>query len=63
MAAEESLRKKPGPRPSVTGAAVKTTMKIRRHLWLRAKKRALDRGTDLAVIVNEALEAYLRGGR
>ncbi len=48
-------RTKPGRRPSVTGDVVKTSVKIRRSLWLRARKVALERGTDLAVIVNEAL--------
>jgi hypothetical protein len=56
-------RIKPGPKPSITGDVVKTTFKIRRPLWLRAHKLALDRGTDLATLVNEALEQYLKGTR
>jgi hypothetical protein len=56
-------KRKPGPRPSITGDVVKTTFKLRRPLWLRAHKLALDRGTDLATIVNEALAAYLKGAR
>lgn len=54
---------KPGPKPSITGDVVKTTFKIRRPLWVRAHKLALDRRTDLATIVNEALEQYLKGAR
>jgi hypothetical protein len=56
-------RIKPGPKPSITGDVVKTTFKIRRTLWVRAHKLALDRGTDLATVVNEALEQYLKGAR
>jgi hypothetical protein len=40
---------------------VKTSLKIRRPLWVKARKLAIDRDTDLAVIVNDALAAYLRG--
>ncbi len=54
--------KRPGPRPSVVGDVAKTSVKIRRPLWLRARRLALARGTDLAVIINEALAAYLKGG-
>jgi len=57
------LRSKPGPRPTITGDFVKTSLKLRRALWLRAHKLALDRGTDLATVVNEALAAYVKGGR
>jgi hypothetical protein len=42
---------------------VKTSMKIRRSLWLKAQHAAVTRGTDLAVIVNDALAAYLKGDR
>ena len=38
-----------------------TSLKIRRPLWVKAQKHAIDRRTDLAVIVNDALAAYLRG--
>jgi hypothetical protein len=58
-----SSTSKPGPKPSITGDVVKTSLKLRRSLWLKARKVALVRGTDLAVIVNEALEAHLKGGR
>ena len=56
-------RPKPGPKPSITGDVVKTTFKIRRPLWVKAHKLALDRGTDLATVVNAALEQYLKGAR
>lgn len=42
---------------------MKTSMKIRRELWVKARKLAIDRGTDLAGIVNEALAVYLKGAR
>jgi hypothetical protein len=54
---------KPGPKPSITGDVVKTSLKLRRSLWLKAKGVALKRGTDLAALVNEALAAYLKEGR
>jgi hypothetical protein len=62
MAGSEGSRK-PGPKSSITGDTVKTSLKLRRVLWVRARKRALERGTDMAVIVNDALAAYLKGGR
>jgi len=58
---EQPDRPKPGRPPSITGDAVKTSLKIRRPLWVKARKLAIDRDTDLAVIVNDALAAYLRG--
>ena len=51
---------KPGETPA---PVVKTSVKLRRSLWIKARKLALGRGTDLAVIVNDALEAYLKGTR
>ena len=55
-------RKKPGPKASITGDVVRTSVTIRRGLWLTARRRALSQGTNLAVIVNDALVAYLKGG-
>jgi hypothetical protein len=60
---DKPATRKPGPKPSVTGDVVKTSVKLRRSLWLKARKVAIDRGTDLAVVVNDALAAYLKGGR
>ena len=56
-------RRKPGPKPSVTGPVVKTSLKLRRPLWLRAHRYALTHDTDLATLVNEALEVFLKGRR
>lgn len=50
---------KPGPKPSITGDVVRTSLKLHRPVWVAAHKLALDRDTDLAVIVNEALLEYL----
>jgi len=58
-----TTRRKPGRRPGVTGDVVKTSVKIRRPLWLKARRTALGQGTDLAIIVNDALTAYLKRGR
>ena len=41
---------------------MRTSVTIRRGLWLTARRRALSQGTSLAVIVNDALAAYLKGG-
>lgn len=60
---DQPAKRKPGPRPSVTGDVVKTSIKLRRPLWIKARKLALARGTDLAVIVNDALTAYVKGAR
>ena len=63
MVMEQQAKQKPGPRPSVTGDVVKTSIKLRRPLWAKARKLALTRSTDLAVVVNDALAEYLKGVR
>jgi hypothetical protein len=39
---------------------VKTSLKIRHDLWKRAHLLALERGSELQMIVNEALAEYFR---
>ena len=56
-------KRRPGPKPSVTGPVVKTSVKIRRPLWMKAHRFALTHDRDLASLINEALEAYLKGRR
>jgi hypothetical protein len=41
---------------------VKTSLRLPRDLWRRAKIRALDEKRDLADVVADALAAYLKGG-
>lgn len=39
---------------------VKTSVKLREDLWKRAHILALERRGELQIIVNEALESYLK---
>jgi hypothetical protein len=38
----------------------KTTLMLPRHLWTAARHRAIDKGVSFQVIVEQALEAYLK---
>lgn len=40
---------------------VKTSLKLREDLWKRARILAIEENSELQVIVNQALEQYLKG--
>jgi hypothetical protein len=41
---------------------VKTSIRLPRELWRKAKVRALDEDKDLQDVIAEALAAFLKGG-
>lgn len=41
---------------------VKTSVKIRSDLWRKAKLAAVDERSDLAAVINDALEAFFKKG-
>jgi hypothetical protein len=57
----KTTKARPGRKPSITGDVVRTSLKLQRAIWMEAHKLALERNTDLAVIVNDALLEYITG--
>jgi len=56
-------RKAPGMATSVPPGHVKTTLVLPAGLWARAKKRAINDGTDLRSLLIQGLETVLKRRR
>ena len=55
-----AARKEPRMPKEKRESFVKTSLKIRADLWKAAHVLALDERSELQIVVNRALEAYLR---
>lgn len=48
--------------PKKEPETVKTSLRLPRDLWRKAKVRAMDEDKDLQDVIAEALAAFLKGG-